>query len=118
MLYNKLLFIAVSVILTINLVQGYIIDHVPFSIDKPGYYILNKNFTNISSNYAIKIISSNVILDGSGFIIEGDKSGSPTQPKIGVIAKGVENVTIVNLTANYWYKGIVIENVKNSLHFL
>ncbi|MEM0487453.1 MAG: NosD domain-containing protein [Sulfolobales archaeon] len=65
-------------------------------IDKPGYYILEKDVSGVSENKfsCISIVSDGVVLDGRGFTVSGFSEGA------GVEVKGsgsvIKNVKVVN----------------------
>lgn len=58
-------------------------------IESPGTYTLQNNITN-SPGTCFTIASDDVILDGNGFIIDGEDTG------YGVYANGRDNITIQN----------------------
>lgn len=83
-------------------------------INRPGTYVINHSITNSLVNYCINITSSNVVLDGAGYTINGVNAlsaaygiyvyNSTTHPT---------NVTVKNLTVMNWGNGIYYKNAAN-----
>ena len=78
-------------------------------INQEGEYRLSQDLTNDTS--CINIQSGNVTLDGAGFTI----SGTERPGNYGVVVFNstmvLTNVTVKNLTTEYWESGIVFNNV-------
>ncbi len=74
-------------------------------IYKPGIYVLTKNIINSSATVCININSSNVVLDGNGFTIDG-VGGVGSEGVQVYNLTGLTNVTIRNLNVTDWYSGI------------
>jgi len=82
-------------------------------IYEPGYYSLTQSITTTTNPYScINIYTSNVIIDGNGFSIDGNGY-------IGVAIPGVngsmppQNVTVKNLKITGWNRGISIGGFSN-----
>ncbi|WP_324734783.1 NosD domain-containing protein [Thermococcus sp. SY098] len=81
----------------------------PIILNEPGYYRLNINASGITSQYAILINSSNVLLDGSGSVLSGGDWAL-----YGIKAINVENITIVSFNLSNWLlAGVYAEDTKN-----
>lgn len=76
-------------------------------ITSPDMYVLNTNIVNSGASRCINITSSNVILDGAGYTIDG----TGTEDTYGVYVydpkgAGLTNVNVKNLKITDWYYGI------------
>ncbi len=106
--------IAFGIIITFLTLAGSAVAATPISscgttISSPGDYVLTANLS--SSSTCIKITSSDVVLDGAGYTINGGKvvdsygiyvnSGSFTQ---------LTSVTVKNLKVTNWGYGIYYKN--------
>ncbi|RMF88827.1 MAG: hypothetical protein D6733_07680, partial [Methanobacteriota archaeon] len=89
------------------------------TINQSGVYVLNKSIINITTvpvwswTGCINIKSSNVILDGQGYTIDGvDASGT-----YGVFVYNASitltNVTVKNLVVSDWHTGILYAKSEN-----
>jgi len=78
------------------------------TIYSPGEYVLNQNIINSNSMACIRIMSSNVIFDGAGYMIGGVNASNT----IGVVISAnvslgtFVNVTVKNLKVRDWDFGI------------
>jgi parallel beta-helix repeat protein len=88
------------------------ITALPYDITSPGYYVLDTGCTNVGWDYAINIASSDVVLDGNGYVLDGDDSGTPVKKKYGILVKGVDNVIILNVEVTDWVAGIYLNSVR------
>lgn len=75
-------------------------------ISSPGNYILTQNLTNSAELYCIKITSSDVILDGAGYTIQGTDVEYSKGILVYNSSQTLTNVTIKNLTITNWFSGI------------
>lgn len=84
-------------------------------ISSPGEYVLNRNILDSSEINCINITSSNVVIDGAGYTIDGiDK-----RETFGVVVYNsttvLTNVTVKNLKVTGWDYGIYYKNVQKSI---
>ncbi|RLF94395.1 hypothetical protein DRN52_05185, partial [Thermococci archaeon] len=70
-------------------------------ISKPGYYVLNRSIID-SSKTCIRIISSNVVLDGNGYVIDGKDYVRTYGVYVYNESKRLENVIVKNITVTDW----------------
>lgn len=82
-------------------------------ISSPGHYHLTDNITNSSFLKCIMINSSDVVFDGHAFKIDGIDSYGTYGVYVG--DDSLSNVTVKNVTATDWYRGIHYENGHNGL---
>ena len=83
------------------------------TISSPGEYILNMNILNSNFSSCINITSSNVILEGNGYIIDG-VMGAVNIYGINVFnSTSLKNITIRNLTVSDWGNSIYFQNIQN-----
>jgi len=81
------------------------------TISSPGEYVLSGNITNSVANPCIYIASSNVILGGNGFTMNG-VTGSTTGIQV---YGGRENVTIKNLVIKNYAYGVYLNGLSYGL---
>ncbi len=94
-----------------------ILSDFPALIDKPGLFFLNAS--SKPADMSITITHSDIILDGMGMMLNGSESSG----SIGISLIGqdepLSNITIQNLTIQYFDTGIMLENAHDaSLHDL
>ena len=98
------------------------------TISEPGRYVLEENLTASDEGACIHISASDVVFDGAGHTIEGDRTESdieaaangslPPRTSVGVSVNAsdpLSNVTVENVTVRGWYYGIVYEDVSTVL---
>ena len=78
-------------------------------IASPGSYQLQNNIG--SSTTCIKIASSDVILDGNGYAINGTKVGSTYGIHVYNSSHVITNVTVNDITLSNWYDGLYTYNL-------
>ena len=81
-------------------------------IDFPGHYVFNQSIDS-TGTICINITSSDVVLDGRGFSLNGVGSDN----EYGVYlnpGSTLQNVTVKNLTVNGWDYGIYLGNAQNA----
>ena len=89
-------------------------------LDSPGMYTLSADITNSSAKPCIQITSSDVVLDGAGYTIDGSESANSSDHKgvyvgqTGLNPETITNVTVTNLVASDWNTGIFLERVTDS----
>jgi parallel beta-helix repeat protein len=103
--------LAVLVAVTGNAVAVEYIDHLPYEITKPGYYVLTVDGINLTSDYGIRISADDVVLDGQGHVVDGDG----TEHGYGVYIQERSNVTVKNLVVKEWGLGIKLGGVNNTI---
>jgi parallel beta-helix repeat protein len=85
------------------------IKSLPYTIVKSGYYILNfSGFDNLTLT-AIIIKTDNVVLDGNGKILDGNKADNTS----GIFIDGYKNITIKNLAIKEFCYGIYVANASD-----
>jgi hypothetical protein len=90
------------------------ITNVPKVISKPGVYCLGRHLsTGIASGAAITIASDDVLLDLSGFTLEG--TAGPAGTAFGIEAVGQQNVTVRDGTVRGFQDGISLSGGINNL---
>ena len=82
-------------------------------ISAPGVYTLTTNILNSSATKCIEITSSNVILDGAGYTIDGIDNSSTYGVYVYNSSTTLTNVTVKNLVITDWWNGILFQNVQN-----
>ncbi|CAB3287915.1 protein of unknown function [Methanocaldococcus lauensis] len=85
----------------------YYINSLPYTINESGYYILNTSCTDLNET-AITIQADNVVLDGNGKILDGDKSNNTYGIYVGGDYKSHNNITIKNFIVKEFYVGICL----------
>ena len=96
-----------SMLLSVASYGQTVIDSVPFTITKPGKYILQGNlFLNPPGVAAIAVRASNVNIDLSGFSLLC--SGFVFSSGIQVVTGSVHDVVIQNGTINNFTQGIIV----------
>jgi parallel beta-helix repeat protein len=88
-----------------NAVAVKYIDHLPYEITEPGYYVLTVDGIDLTSDYGIKISADDVVLDGNGHVVDGVVIG---EGHIGIYILG-SNVTVKNLVVRNWWYGIYLD---------
>ena len=95
-----------------NIISGkmneYFINTLPMVIDTPGIYYLNSSDTIDES--AIKIIHSDVVLDGFGKILNGNMSTGSLGIFVNIPQNPDNNIIIKNLTITGFETGIRLDN--------
>ncbi|MCX9009740.1 MAG: right-handed parallel beta-helix repeat-containing protein [Candidatus Methanoperedens sp.] len=76
-------------------------------ITSPDTYVLSANIVNSAASRCINITSSNVILDGAGYTIDG----TGAEGTYGILVydpagMGLKNINVKNLKVTDWYYGI------------
>lgn len=86
------------------------------AIEEPGRYVLTRNVTNNqgtrTSQNCVWINASDVVLEGAGHVIDGVGVSDSTGVYVGSKVP-LENVTVRNLTASDWHKGVRFRNVSS-----
>jgi len=81
-------------------------------IDFPGHYLFNQSIDS-TGTICINITSSDVVLDGRGFSLNG--VGSDNEYGVYLTPSStLQNVTVKNLTVNGWDYGIYLGNSQNA----
>lgn len=84
------------------------------TISESGTYILSKNITNSRASNCIYIKTNDVIFNGAGYIIDGTgalgSNGVYVHPGF---FKTIKNVTVKNVIAKDWNKGIYYHGADN-----
>jgi len=82
-------------------------------ITAPGNYVLTASITDSTLRTCISINASDVVLDGQGFIIDGQD----TNPSNGIFIENrtatIGNITIKNVIMTDWRYGIRLNNTLN-----
>jgi parallel beta-helix repeat protein len=116
---KKLLITGILVIVALLIVQpvtAYISITSPTVITSPGHYVLKKNIVTSSVNTIIDIRSSDVLLDGMGYTIDGKNGDAEFTNNIwvGAFNTYLKNVTVKNVTLKNRSHGIMFRNVTKS----
>jgi nitrous oxidase accessory protein NosD len=86
------------------------IRSVPFTIDRPGVYCLDRSIsTPIEVGVAIRIAADDVTLDLAGFTLEGT-ADTDTRAD-GIVAEGQRNVTVRDGTVRGFLRGVSLASV-------
>lgn len=85
------------------------------TISQPGEYILSQNIINSTFSSCINITSSNVVLDGSGFTIDGIDTWYTYGVYVYNSIETLTNVTVRNLVVTDWYYGIYSHKATNGI---
>ncbi len=85
-------------------------------ITSPGVYVLTANIINSTASTCINITSSDVVLDGAGYIVDGvdDYFSFAGIYVHGTFGLPLVNVTVKSVTVTDWNTGIIYESVDNS----
>ncbi|WP_169336372.1 NosD domain-containing protein [Archaeoglobus sulfaticallidus] len=85
------------------------------TISSPGYYHLANDIVNSTATTCIWIKTSDVILDGRGYKIDGVSSSSSNRYGILVYKSGesLTNITLANITVTNWGMGVYLQNVSH-----
>ncbi|PSP73025.1 hypothetical protein BRC86_10640 [Halobacteriales archaeon QS_3_64_16] len=78
------------------------------TIDEPGRYVLTTNVTNTSADPCIAITASDVVFDGGGHTLAGNKSNYGIRVDNGDGPQS--NVTVRNIAVDRWVRGISFMN--------
>ncbi len=101
--------------LPLHLFEGEIPITAPAMIDQPGNYRLMNDLSNSTTETAILIKASDVIVNGNGHTLAGVGSENTN----GVLGGGTDeythNITIRNLTLSGWEDGILFEKVSGGI---
>jgi parallel beta-helix repeat protein len=81
------------------------------AIQTPGTYVLKNSIMGSTSPVCISITSSDVVLDGRGYTIDGVDAASSKGVVIGGSSSTVRNVTVRNLRVSDWNIGIYASRV-------
>ncbi|MBI5051422.1 right-handed parallel beta-helix repeat-containing protein, partial [Candidatus Micrarchaeota archaeon] len=81
------------------------------TISSSGVYTLNASIYTTSTCFTIS--ASNVVLNGDGYSITGDRGTNDN----GISISNRMNVTVENLTIQSFYNGIILTTVNNSIFF-
>lgn len=79
-------------------------------ITAPGMYVLNSNVINNSALVCINISSSDVVLEGNGYIVDGVDGDNTTGVYVYNPTSTLTNVTVKNLVVSDWENGIYYRN--------
>ncbi len=91
--------------LPLHLFEGEIPITAPAVIFQPGRYRLVNNLQNSTADCAIRIMASNVTLNGDGHVLGGSNTIDTSGVYLGEYEGGVVNVTVTNLTVTGWIYG-------------
>jgi hypothetical protein len=95
----------------VNYISGCPGDTNP--IISPGEYVLSQNLAGVGNTWmCIVIASDNVILDGAGHWIIGNRHNSASHWS-GIYVAGQNNVTVKNVNVRDWHYGIEYLAVQN-----
>ena len=78
------------------------------TIDEPGEYVLTTNVTNTSADPCIAITASDVVFDGGGHTLAGNRSNYGVRVDNGDVPQS--NVTVRNVAADNWVRAISFVN--------
>ena len=78
------------------------------TIDEPGRYVLTTNVTNTSADPCIAITASDVVFDGGGHTLAGNKSNYGIRVDNGAAPQS--NVTVRNVAVDRWVRGVSFIN--------
>jgi len=82
------------------------------SISSPGEYVLNQNIISSSASTCINIVSSNVVLDGTGHTVSGTGEADTKGVYAHSQTTALTNVTVKNLVLSDWNVGIYYSNAQ------
>lgn len=82
-------------------------------ISSPGEYVLTRSIIDSTATYCINITSSNVILDGAGYAIDGKDTYGTYGVYVYNPAIALTNITVKNLKVSDWHFGIYYRNIQN-----
>ncbi|MFH1457109.1 MAG: NosD domain-containing protein [Patescibacteria group bacterium] len=101
--------------------NDHIINSCGLVIKESGTYVLKNDLVCARSNMGedkenvIKVIASNVVIDGRGHTITGVSNEWQWSPTLtGIRLEGVSNVIVKNLNIKYLGAGIYMRNTRNS----
>ncbi len=97
--------------LPLHIFEGEIPITAPAVIDHPGCYRLVSDLDNSTTETAIWIKSSDVVLNGDGHTLAGPNLWESIGVGAGEEDEGYENITIRNLTVTGWQFGFAFDNV-------
>lgn len=81
-------------------------------LDAPGAYVLTGDIDGSGEDVCLEIASSDVVLDGGGHAVTGDKGYRSKGVLVNGSADGrLANVTVRNLTVDGWFAGVHVEHV-------
>ena len=83
------------------------------TISESGTYVLTTNVTNRTANPCISITANNVVFDGGGHTLAGDKPNYGIRVDNG--AADQSNVTVRNVRAEGWVRAISVINASDSV---
>lgn len=85
------------------------------NVTSPGRYTLVRNVSNATADVCIDVQSSDVIVDGYGFTVDGVNQTSSSIGIRGTAAEGsLRNVTVRNVTVKNWSTGVGYSRVDAS----
>lgn len=84
----------------------------PAVITTPGIYELSDDARDITDIYGIQIQCSNVVIDGAGYFLGGDKREKSAGVFVNQYGGSITNVTVKNLNLENWESGIDYTYVK------
>ncbi len=87
----------------------------PAEITAPGTYELTSDARGISDVYGIKVLSSDVIIDGKNYFIGGTKRDKSVGVLVNKYGDSLKNVTIKNLKLENWDSAISYKSVKGDV---
>ena len=75
-------------------------------------YTLTGNTTAVTDGIVVE--RDNIVLDGAGFTVQGNGTGTFGQESNGIYLEGVSNVTIRNTTVESFHYGILLDSSSNN----
>lgn len=84
----------------------------PAVITSPGVYELSADARGIKDVYGIKIESSDVVIDGQGFFLGGDRRDKSVGVYVNKYGDSITNVTVKNLKMEKWATAVGYRYVK------
>ena len=90
------------------------INSVPFTINSPGVYCLRQNTSVVmNSGHAIEVDTSNVVVDLSGFQLNG--GGNAASQAVGIHSGPHLNVTVRNGTVRGFFVGVFLGDTDSAV---
>ena len=114
-------FLSLAILFTVGRAEAAAptaISRIPFTITKPGRYLLSKSLT-ISTNFnAITIAADNVTLDLGDWTLEAIGLANTTHPSAAIFSLSQKNITIRNGTIRGFFRGIQLDQLDGAAHLV
>lgn len=95
-----------------------LISKVPFVINVPGTYLLNRDRLYTGTGYAITINTDNVVVDLGGNTLSGNPTIAQANSTAGIFAQDRRNITVRNGTVRSFARGVYLEGLSGSNHLV